>query len=139
LIARSLPDGPPPHQKRPWSSASRPLQPVPRGISRRSSTSPVSGSIRRTSDSSPSHVACQSWPSTHVTPVTKRSLLIVLSTLPVFGSTFGIFRGLYWPIQSAPSAHARPESSPSLEGAGIVPTILPLFGSIFRILSPASW
>ena len=44
----------------------------PDGISSASSTSPVRGSIRRTSLSSPSEVPCQSSPSTQVTPVTKR-------------------------------------------------------------------
>ena len=64
-----------------------PGAPVPAGISRRSSTSPVSGSMRRTSLASPCQVPCQSSPSTQVTPVTKRSDSMVRSTAPVSGST----------------------------------------------------
>ena len=86
-IARTLPLSPPPQKNRSPPSDSNPDTPIPGGISNCSSTSPVRGSIRLTSLSSPSHVACQSSPSTHVTPVTNRFDSIVRSTAPVSGST----------------------------------------------------
>ena len=58
---------------------------MPCGISSRSSTAPLSGSMRRMSLSSPSQVPCHSSPSTQVTPVTKRLDSIVRMTLPVAG------------------------------------------------------
>ena len=58
----------------------------PRGISMLSRTSPVCGSTRRKSLSSPSQVACHSSPSTHVTPVTNRFDSIVRRIFPVSGS-----------------------------------------------------
>ena len=50
--------------------------PVPSGMVIVSSRAPVSGSMRRRSLSSPSHVPCQSSPSTQVTPVTRRVVSI---------------------------------------------------------------
>ena len=61
--------------------------PAPGGISSLSRTSPVRGSTRVKSLSSPSHVPCQSSPSTQVTPVTKRSHAMVRRIAPVSGST----------------------------------------------------
>src|SRR5215510_7097049 len=77
----------PPPQKN-WSppSDSSPDTPVPRGISSLSRTSPVRGSTRRTSLSSPSQVPCQSSPSIQVTPVTTRFDSIVRRIAPVWGS-----------------------------------------------------
>src|ERR1700693_273271 len=57
--------------------------PTPRGISTLSRPSPVRGSIRLKSLSSPSQVACQSSPSTQVTPVTKRLDSMVRRIAPV--------------------------------------------------------
>src|SRR6185312_17294795 len=85
-MTRSLPLGPPPQKKWSGPAASSPETPVPAGISRRSSTVPVSGSMCRTSLVSFSQVPCQSSPSTQVTPVTKRSEATVRSTAPVSGS-----------------------------------------------------
>ena len=70
--ARTLPLLPPPQKNRSPPSDSSPDTPVPGGISSLSRTSPVRGSMRLTSLSSPSQVPCQSSPSTQVTPVTKR-------------------------------------------------------------------
>jgi hypothetical protein len=61
---------------------------------------------------SPSHVSCQSSPSTHVTPVTKQLDSIVRKIAPVWGSMLWIFRSRYCPTQSVPSAHVRPEPRP---------------------------
>ena len=60
-----------------------PTTPAPAGISSLSSTSPVRGSMRRNSLSSPSQVPCQSSPSTQVTPVTKRLDSMVRRIAPV--------------------------------------------------------
>src|SRR5262245_30102200 len=85
--ARTFPLFPPPQKKRSPPSDSSPDTPTPRGISTVSRTSPVSESIRLISLSSPSHVPCQSSPSIHVTPVTKRFDSIVRRIFPVSGST----------------------------------------------------
>ena len=61
--------------------------PSPGGSSTLSKTSPVRGSTCLNSLSSFSHVPCQSSPSTHVTPVTKRLDSIVRRILPVSGSS----------------------------------------------------
>jgi len=78
----------PPPQKN-WSppSDSSPDTSIPAGISRVSRTSPDSGSIRLNSLSLSSNVPCQSSPSTHVTPVTKRLDSMVRRIAPVSGST----------------------------------------------------
>ena len=76
----------PPQKNRSPPSDSSPDTLTPGGISRLSSTSPVCGSTRRKSLSSPSKVACQSSPSTQVTPVTKRLDSMVRRTAPVSGS-----------------------------------------------------
>src|SRR5262249_57828346 len=83
----TLPLGPPPQKNRSPPSDSSPETPTPRGISSASSTSPVRGSTRLTSLSSPSQVPCQTSPSTQVTPVTKRLDSIVRRIAPVWGST----------------------------------------------------
>ena len=57
--------------------------------------------MRRSSLSSPSQVACQSSPSTQVTPVTKRLDSIVRRTAPVCGSTWWILRSRYSPHPEA--------------------------------------
>src|SRR5262245_19290956 len=67
----------PPQKKRSAPSDSSPETCTPGGMAIRSSTAPVLGSRRRNSLSSPSHVPCQSSPSTQVTPVTKRLLSMV--------------------------------------------------------------
>ena len=59
---------------------------APGGISSLSRTSPVRGSIRLKSLSSPSQVPCQSSPSIQLTPVTKRLDSMVRSVAPVSGS-----------------------------------------------------
>src|SRR5487761_882185 len=61
-----------PPQKNMSPLDSSPEMRIPGGISIVSRTSPVRGSIRLKSLSSSSEVACQSSPSTQVTPVTKR-------------------------------------------------------------------
>jgi DNA ligase-1 len=83
---RSLPLFPPPQKNRSAPSDSSPETPAPVGISSRSRTFPVFGSMRLRSLSSPSQVPCQSSPSTQVTPVTKRLDSIVRSIAPVCGS-----------------------------------------------------
>jgi hypothetical protein len=85
--ALTLPLLPPPQKNRSPPSHSRPETPTPGGISSLSRTSPVRGSTRLKSLSSPSQVACQSSPSTQVTPVTKRLDSIVRRIAPVWGSS----------------------------------------------------
>ena len=70
-----------------------PDTPTPGGISSLSRTSPVRGSTRLKSLSSPSQVPCQSSPSTQVTPVTKRLDSIVRRIAPVWG-----FSRMYAPL-----------------------------------------
>ena len=77
---------------------------MPRGISSRSSTAPLCGSMRRISLSSPSQVPCHSSPSTQVTPVTKRLDSMVRRIAPVAGSIWWILRSRYWPTHRLPSA-----------------------------------
>src|SRR5713226_6994701 len=78
---------PPPQKNRSPPSDSSPETSTPGGISSLSRTSPVRGSTRLKSLSSPSQVACQSSPSIQVTPVTKRLDSIVRRIAPVWGST----------------------------------------------------
>src|SRR5262249_27124493 len=78
---------PPPQKNRSPPSDSSPDTLTPGGISSRSRTSPLRGSTRLKSISSPSQVACQSYPSIQVTPVTKRLDERVRSIAPVSGST----------------------------------------------------
>src|SRR6202022_1443720 len=78
---------PPPQKNRSPPSDSSPETPTPGGISSLSITSPVRGSTRLKSLSSPSQVPCQSSPSIQVTPVTKRLDSIVRRIAPVWGST----------------------------------------------------
>src|SRR5205823_5876664 len=78
---------PPPQKNRSRPSDSSPETPTPDGISSVSRTSPVRGSTRLKSLSSPSQVPCQSSPSIQVTPVTKRLDSIVRRIAPVSGST----------------------------------------------------
>src|SRR5207245_5463599 len=68
----TLPLLPPPQKNRSPPSDSSPETPTPGGISSLSRTSPVRGSTRRKSLSSPSQVPCHSSPSIQVTPVTNR-------------------------------------------------------------------
>jgi len=82
----TLPLLPPPQKKRSPPSDSSPDTAVPAGIAIVSSTSPLRGSTRRTSLSSPSQVPCQSSPSIQVTPVTKRLDWMVRRIAPVSGS-----------------------------------------------------
>jgi hypothetical protein len=84
--ALTFPLLPPPQKNRSPPSDSSPETPTPDGISSFSRTSPVRGSTRLTSLSSPSQVPRQSSPSTHVTPVTKRLDSIVRRIAPVSGS-----------------------------------------------------
>ena len=84
--ALTFPLLPPPQKNRSAPSDSSPDTPTPAGISRLSRTSPVSGSTRRKSLSSPSHVACQSSPWIQLTPVTKRLVSIVRRIAPVSAS-----------------------------------------------------
>jgi hypothetical protein len=86
-MALTFPLLPPPQKNRSAPSDSSPDTPTPGGSSSFSSTSPVWGSTRLTSLSSPSEVPCQSSPSTHVTPVTKRLDSIVRRIAPESGST----------------------------------------------------
>jgi hypothetical protein len=85
--ALTLPLSPPPQKNRSPPSDSSPETPTPGGRSSLSSTSPVRGSTRRNSLSSPSQVPCQSSPSIQVTPVTTRLDSMVRRIAPVFGST----------------------------------------------------
>src|SRR5688572_12079798 len=85
--ALTFPLLPPPQKNRSPPSDSSPDTPTPGGISSLSRTSPVRGSIRLTSLSSPSQVPCQSSPSTQVTPVTNRLDSIVRRIAPVSGWT----------------------------------------------------
>src|SRR5262249_49467140 len=75
----------PPQKNRSPPSDSSPDTVIPGGISSLCRTSPVCGSMRRKSLSPPSRVACQSSPSTQVTPVTKRLDSMVRRTAPVLG------------------------------------------------------
>src|SRR5882672_6130240 len=84
---RTFPLFPPPQKNRSPPSDSSPETPTPGGIARLSRTSPVRGSTRLKSLSSPSQVPCQSSPSIQVTPVTKRLDSIVRRIAPVWGST----------------------------------------------------
>ena len=83
--ALTLPLFPPPQKKRSAPSDSSPDTHTPGGISSCSRTLPLCGSIRRNSLCSPSHVPCQSSPSTQVTPVTKRLDSMVRRIAPVAG------------------------------------------------------
>src|SRR3984893_2588488 len=76
----------PPQKNRSPPSDSSPDTCTPGGISRLSRTSPVRGSTRLKSLSSPSHVPCQRSPSTQLTPVTNRLDSIVRRIAPVWGS-----------------------------------------------------
>src|SRR5580704_13484850 len=78
---------PPPQKNCSPPSDSSPDTPTPGGISRLSRTSPVRGSTRLKSLSSPSQVPCQSSPSIQVTPVTKRLVSMMRRMAPVWGST----------------------------------------------------
>ena len=91
-------------------SDSSPLTPTPCGISIRSSTVPLFGSMRRISLSSPSQVACQSSPSTQVTPVTKRFDSMVRSTLP--GGRVDLL-DLLVAVLARPTGCPRPRRGPS--------------------------
>src|SRR4029450_3880206 len=84
--ALTFPLLPPPQKKRSPPSDSSPETATPGGISSLSRTFPVRGSTRRKSLSSLSQVPCQSSPSIHVTPVTKRVVSIVRRIAPVSGS-----------------------------------------------------
>src|SRR6266849_3919228 len=84
--ALTFPLLPPPQKNRSPPSDSSPDMPTPGGISSLSRTSPVRGSTRLKSLSSPSQVPCQSSPSTQVTPVTKRLDSMVRRIAPVSGS-----------------------------------------------------
>src|SRR5207248_3817013 len=84
--ALTFPLVPPPQKNRSPPSDSSPDTCTPGGMSSFSCTSPVRGSIRRRSLSSPSQVACQSSPSIQVTPVTKRFDSMVRRIAPVSGS-----------------------------------------------------
>src|SRR6202162_2861824 len=136
--ALSLPLLPPPQKNRSPPSDSSPETPTPGGISMLSRTSPVRGSTRLNSHSSPSQVPCQSSPSTQVTPVTKRLDSIVRRIAPVSGSIWWIFRSRYWPTQSVPSAQASPESPPPPR-AGIEESTPSVFVSIFWMRFSAIW
>ena len=70
--ALTFPVPPPPQKNRSAPSDSSPETFTPGGISSCSKTSPVSGSIVSQFALVAFHVPCQSSPSTHVTPVTKR-------------------------------------------------------------------
>src|SRR5512132_4738342 len=84
--ALTLPLLPPPQKNRSPPSDSSPDTPTPGGISSLSRTSPVRGSTRRKSLSSPSQVPCHSSPSIQVTPVTKRLDSIVRRIHPIWRS-----------------------------------------------------
>ena len=71
-MALTFPLLPPPQKNVSLPLDSRPDTATPGGMSICSRTSPLCGSILRSSLSSASHVPCQSSPSTQVTPVTKR-------------------------------------------------------------------
>lgn len=98
--ARIFPLGPPPQKNPSAPSDSRPVPPVPSGIAIFSRTSPVRGSTRLSSLSSPFQVPCQSFPSTQVTPVTKRLDTIVRSIAPSADPPDG-------PVPGGWQAHAR--------------------------------
>ena len=83
----TLPLLPPPQKNRSAPSDLSPDTPTPGGMSSLSRTSPVLGSMRLRSLSSPSQVPCQSSPSIQVTPVTMRLHSMVRSIAPVSGST----------------------------------------------------
>ena len=123
----------PPPQKN-WSSPldSSPETPIPDGMTSSSSTSPVRESTLRNSLSSPSQVACQSSPSTQVTPVTKRLDSIACQGLHLFRDPI---RWIFLPRCCPTHNFLRPRQarilSPPLPGAGIVEAPLPVFGSIF--------
>src|SRR5262245_49078715 len=134
--ALSFPLRPPPQKNRSPPSDSSPDTPVPGGILSSSRTSPVLGSMCRSSLSSPSHVPCHSSPSTQVTPVTKRLDSMVRRIAPVSGSTWWILRSRYCPTHRLPSAQASPESCP-WPGEGIDATTLPVSGSILSIRASA--
>ena len=107
--ARTFPLFPPPQKNRSPPSDSSPDTPTPGGISSRSRTSPVPGSTRLTSLSSPSQVPCQSSPSTQVTPVTKR-LDSMCEESPPFRDRSD---GSSGPDTGRPRASLRPTRAPS--------------------------
>src|SRR5258707_15001519 len=84
--ARTFPLLPPPQKNCSPPSDSSPDTPTPGGISSLSRTSPVRGSTRLKSLSSPSQVPCQSSPSIQVTPVTTRLDSMMRRIAPVCGS-----------------------------------------------------
>ena len=84
FTARSLPSPPPPQKKRSPPSDSSPER-RRRAACRAAQYFAAVGSMRRSSLSSPSQVACQSSPSTQVTPVTKRFDSIVRRIAPGLG------------------------------------------------------
>jgi hypothetical protein len=84
--ALTFPLPPPPRKNRSPPSDSSPDTPVPGGISSVSRTSPVRGSTRLRSLSSPSQVPCHSSPSIQVRPVTTRLDSMVRGSAPVSGS-----------------------------------------------------
>src|SRR5262249_25943775 len=86
-IALTFPLLPPPQKNVSLPLDSRPDTATPGGMSICSRTSPLCGSILRSSLSSDSHVPCHSSPSTQVTTVTKRFDSMVRRIAPVCGST----------------------------------------------------
>ena len=92
-------------------SDSRPETLTPGGMSSCARTLPLCGSMRRISLSSPSQVACDSSPSTHVTPVTKRSDSQRAQDRASLGINLWILRARCCPTHSVPSAHAMPEGA----------------------------
>jgi hypothetical protein len=100
-------------------------------------TSPVRGSTRLRSLSSPSQVPCQSSPSIQVTPVTKRLDSIVRRIAPGLGIDL---MDLPAPIVPHPQRPFRPREPrvAAAAGAGIVASTRPVFGSIFWMRSSAS-
>ena len=78
---------------------SSPETSAPGGMSNRSSTSPVSGSMRRMSLALPSQVPCQSSPSTG--DAGDEAIAVnCADTSPVSGSHWWILRPRCWPTQS---------------------------------------
>ena len=131
---------PPPQNKRSPPSDFKPGDASRRrGMSSSSSTSPVCGSSRRKSLCSPSQVACQSSPSTQVTPVTKRLDSMVRRIAPVSRIDLMDFPRR---DTARPTASPRPMPGPSRRRRRAPGWWRPhgrVCGSIFWMRSSAIW
>src|SRR6266478_1418641 len=132
----TLPLLPPPQKNRSPPSDSSPETPTPGGISSLSRTSPVRGSTRLKSLSSPSQAPCRSSSSIQVTLVTAVGLDRAKNR-PCLGIDLMDLPVPILPHPECPFGPREPESPPR-PGVGIVASTRPVFGSIFWMRSSAS-